>query len=47
MATAQINSVRIDHNLWMGDEIGMVIHVGFDVHGFAGQVGHVAAYFNY
>ncbi len=47
MSSAQINFVRIDHNLFVGPEIGMVIHVGFDVQGMAGQPGQVAGYFNY
>ena len=47
MVSAQINYARIDHNLFMGSEKGMVIHVGFDVQGMAGQHGKVAAYFNY
>jgi hypothetical protein len=47
MASAQLNYTRLDHNLWINGTKGMVIHVGFDVHGLAGQSGRVAAYFNY
>lgn len=47
MATAQINYVRIDHNIWEGQIKGMAIHVGFDVQGLAGRAGKISAYFNY
>jgi hypothetical protein len=47
MASAQINYVRIDHNLWEGNSNGMVIHVGFNVQGLVGQRGRVSVYFNY
>jgi hypothetical protein len=47
MATAQINFIRIDHNIFMGLEKGMVVHVGFDVQNLAAQTGNVVAYFNY
>lgn len=47
MATAQINFIRIDHNVWMRGENGMLVHVGFDVENFAGQDGQAVAYFNY
>ena len=47
MANAQINSVRIDHNLWEGGVKGMVIHVGFDVQDLMGRQGQVSVYFNY
>ena len=47
MATAQINNLWADHNMWMGPVKGMVIHVNFDVQNFAGQHGKVVAYFAY
>jgi hypothetical protein len=47
VATAQINYVRIDHNIFVNGIMGMVIHVGFDVQGLMGLPGEVAAYFNY
>jgi hypothetical protein len=47
MASSQINYMRIDHNAWQDNSKGMIIHVGFNVQDLMGQLGQVAAYFNY
>jgi hypothetical protein len=45
MASAQIESVRIDHNMLKDHDKGMNILVAFAVHDLRGNQGQVAAYF--
>jgi len=47
MATAQINDITINHNVWRGDDKGMSIRVDFNVQGLNSLHGSCVAYFNY
>lgn len=43
--SAQVESIKIDHNQYLDDGKGMIIHVKFDVQHMKGKQGRVVAYF--
>lgn len=43
--SAQVESITIDHNQYLDDGKGMIIHVKFDVQHMKGKQGRVVAYF--
>jgi len=44
--TAQINGIKIDHNITLSGYKGMVIHVDFNVQNLTSQRGAIVTYFN-
>ncbi|MBI4613813.1 MAG: PASTA domain-containing protein [Planctomycetes bacterium] len=45
--TAEIKSVRAEHNVERGGKIGLLIHIAFDVENAKGREGRVTSYFEY
>jgi len=47
MASAQINNIRVDHNMVQNGMRGMFVFVSFDVQNLMNRPGQVSVYFNY
>ncbi len=45
--SAKIGSIYVEHNVWQGDNFGMIIHTKFYIDNFAYETGSVQAYFSF
>jgi hypothetical protein len=47
MASAQVNDLAVEHNMWISGLKGMIIHVAVDVNGLTGIAVPITAYFTF